>query len=202
MKKMYLVFAAIFIMAMIVARESAFSQDQNNYYTICSNWEAYFNSNPDLKLAEDGGYAAFVRWKEFWRTRVNNGDLTQKGSFNLYRQALDDYSAHLSTYQRPTTVFSDWHSLGPRQQDILAQNIGQVCSIYVDTVSDKTMRTIYIGTNSSGIWRTTDGGRNWNNITDNTSSVNGIVINGVTDITGGPEQSGYFVCISKFWIYK
>jgi hypothetical protein len=176
------------LVALIGFRKNVCAQQSDNYYTLCAQWDTYFNSNPALKLEEDGEYTAYVRWKDFWRTRVNNGDPTQNGSFDLYRRSFAAYANNLSYYQRSTQVFSDWHSLGPHQKDIPTQNIGQVCSLCIDTVSDKTMRTIYIGTNSSGIWRTTDGGQNWNNITDNTSSISGISVDGVTDIAVDPSN--------------
>ncbi len=163
--------------------EFAYSQDSDNYYTVCNNWNTFYNANPDLKLSEGGGYTKFIRWQEFWRSRVMSGNPADNGSFSLYGNAMKHYYENKEYFTRSTNIFSDWQFLGPKTSAI--QNIGQVSAVYVDTVSDKSMNTIYIGTNSSGIWRTMDGGHNWHNLTDGSS----FYINGITDIVGDPNNA-------------
>ena len=182
MKKFYFHLTLIATFMVVLASTHLVAQDADNYYTICKKWDQFYDSLPSLKVEEDGGYAQYLRWKDFWRTRVCNGDSASKGNFEHYQRAVNEYSAHLSAYQKSSIVFSDWHSMGPFHMP--TQNMGQVCAVYVDTLSDKTMKTIYVGTNASGLWRTMDGGANWNNISDNASWGNGLPIDGITDITG------------------
>jgi len=58
---------------------------------------------------------------------------------------------------------SDWVFLGPKGLD--EQHYGIVISIAVDK-SANDFNTIYAGTGSSGLWKTTDGGKTWKNISD------------------------------------
>lgn len=170
-------------LSIIASRENAFSQDTDNYYTIRDKWNTYYNSNPNLKLTEDGGYAHFLRWQEFWRTRVENGNTSENGSFSIYRNGIMNFYENKEYFTRSTNIYSDWHLLGPKISAI--QNIGLVSAVYIDTISDNSMNTIYIGTNSSGIWKTIDGGQNWRNLTDGSS----FYINGITDIVGDPNNA-------------
>jgi hypothetical protein len=158
-------------------------QTADNYYKQCEAWDAYFNSHKELITEEDGDYMQYLRWKEFWRTRINNGNTIQNGNFSIYRDAINGYMNEKSYYNRKTDrIYSDWHCLGPLTSSY--QDKGLISAIYVDTVNDKTLNTIYVGTNSSGIWRTTDGGLNWQNITD----WNDFYISGITEIVGDPEH--------------
>ncbi len=56
---------------------------------------------------------------------------------------------------------SDWTSLGPYHDDSYS-NLGRVVSVWV---SPDDPDYVLAGTRSSGIWRTTDGGDHWGNIT-------------------------------------
>jgi len=168
---------------LILLSQSGSAQSQDNYYTICKELNSYYNSNPKLKAEEDGGYMEFLRWKEFWRNRVYNGDSLNKGKFSPYIAALTN-SLKNRIASGNNNLFSVWFPLGP---DTITSSMcaGQVSALYVDTISDKTMNTIYIGTSSSGIWKTTDGGINWMNVTDGST----LLINGITSIVGDPNNS-------------
>ena len=172
MKKM-ISFGVVTIMTCMIVNISI-AQENGNYYRQCRKWEAYFNANPNLKNEEDGDYKQFERWKEFWRTRVNISDTNQNEQFSIYRDAINAYVRQSSTYQgNIERIYSDWHCLGPVSSS--QQDIGQISAIYVDTVNDKMNNIIFVGTNSSGVWKTIDGGLNWRNITDwNDFYLNGI----------------------------
>lgn len=59
----------------------------------------------------------------------------------------------------PAFLTSDWQCLGPYEYD--ASRMGKVMSIWADP---QNINTLYAGTSSSGLWKTTDAGLNWANV--------------------------------------
>jgi hypothetical protein len=182
MKNLIAVFRFGVVLSLLVNVFQVNSQISDNYYVIRDSLEAYYNAHPELKDEEDGDYSQFRRWQSFWQTRIYNGDSLLSGSFECSRRALEQFRKDRDNFNQSTIINSDWHCLGPN--NIPTQNIGLVLSLYVDTVSDKTRNTIYIGSSTSGIWKTTNGGSNWHNVTD----PSGMLLLGVTDITGDPKD--------------
>lgn len=178
----------------ICTRKSVNAQNSDNYYVIRDSLESYYNSHPSLKQEVDGEYAQFIRWEEFWKDRVYGGDQSAYGSLRLFGTALKDYLNNISYFQRPTLIGSDWHCLGPDIVDTF-QYRGKVMSVFVDTAIDHSMNTIYLGTEASGIWKTTDGGSNWHNVTD----PSGIPLLGIRDITGDPNNGNIIYAATGFY---
>ena len=195
MKKNYMFITVLVIIMTIFYSKLGKAQSFDNYYVMVDSLESYFNSHPDLKQEDDGEYAQFIRWKMFWGDRVYGGDASKKGSFQLFKEAAKNYQDNINYYQRSTLIGSDWHCIGPN--NLSNYNFrGLVSSVYVDTAADKNMNTIYIGTNASGIWKTTDGGLNWHNVTDPT----GITLLGICDITGDPNNGNIIYASTGFFV--
>ncbi len=194
MKKSNAFITVMIILMIIVGSKPAIAQKTDNYYVIADSLDAYFNAHPDLKQKDDGEYAQFIRWKEFWRNRVYGQDSNARGSFTLFRKAVKDYLDKKDYYNRSTIIGSDWHCLGP--DHITEPKRGLISCLYVDTAADKNMNTIYIGTNASGIWKTIDGGFNWHNVTDPT----GIPLLGISDITGDPNNGNVIYAATSFFV--
>ncbi len=161
---------------------SGFSQPEDNYYSIITKMQTYFDAHPALKNSQDGEYAAFQRWCALWKNRVDGFDQDSSGSFNIARQAWQQYLSNKDQFSSSVVTGVDWKCIGPKS--LTYQNLGMVVSIYVDTINDKSKNTIYIGSATSGIWKTTDAGQNWHNCTDGS----GLAIIGVTDIKGDPTN--------------
>jgi hypothetical protein len=172
---------AISLLTFLIAN-AAYSQPADNYYSVKSAIQTYYNSHPELKSVTDGSYAHFLRWQEFWRTRVDNGSTSTSGDFSLYTKALGQFQELQAEYLNSSSMASNWQLLGPTNDHDLQVN-GLVSTVYIDTIADTSMNTIYIGTNSSGVWKTVNGGQTWRNITDDS----GFIINGITDIAGDPQ---------------
>lgn len=171
----------LFILLVSLLPFNGVSQINLNYYSLIHSWDSLYDANPDLKQEEDGGYTQYLRWKEYWKNRVYCEDTSKSGSFQIAFNAKKRYSTNKNSKSN-SLIAPNWRSIGPR--NLATQNLGLVSAVYVDTLIDKSMNTIYIGTNSSGVWKTVNGGLSWNNITD----ASGFILNGVTDITGDLNQ--------------
>ncbi len=183
MRQNYYLIIAIAILAVNTFGIRTFAQEGDNYYTLQKTMNDYYNTNPGLKDEEDGGYQQFIRWQEFWRYRVDCADTSLSGKFSNLRRAYDQYRQSQS-YLLSSINPSPWSYCGPVNVTT-GQNNGLVSAVYVDTLSSPTLKTIYVGTNASGIWKTVDGGQNWTNITD----ASGFFFVGVSDIKGDPTNS-------------
>ncbi|MCX6286758.1 MAG: hypothetical protein NTY96_06565 [Bacteroidetes bacterium] len=184
MRKLYFLIVTIIVMVLIVVSKSGYAQSHDNYYTICTQMDAYYDANHELKDSAESEYLNYIRWKHFWKDRVYSSDTTNNGSFGLIRDALIDYIDHYHYFHRTSGLYNDWHYIGPQGISNNLQVDGLVSAVYVDTINDQSMNTIYVGTNSSGIWKTTNGGAYWVNITDNSN----YSIIGINDICGDPAK--------------
>lgn len=159
-----------------------FGQGKINFFDIRSGWNSYYHLYPQQMFREGEGYKDFKRWEKFWLNRSMNADSSRNGDFNVYRKAMNEYSVNKEKFDKATMIAANWKYIGPT--GIHKQIQGLVNAIYIDTVNDNTLKTIYIGTNTSGIWKTTNGGQNWQNITDQS----GLSIIGINNITGDPTH--------------
>lgn len=183
------------VLLVSITIKTGFSQQSDNFYIVMDSLESHFNAHPELKQEEDGSYVQYLRWKEFWKDRVYGDDSSRNGSFQHFRAAAKTFTDNIHYYNRSTIIGSDWHNMGPNS--FTNYNFrGLISSVYVDTAADKNMNTIFIGTNSSGIWKTTDGGQHWYNVTDPT----GITLLGITDITGDPNDGNIIYASTGFFV--
>jgi len=159
------------------------AQSTLNFYTIRDGWEQYYQQNPELMSTPGSGYKDFKRWENFWQTRAYSFDTLSKGDFSLLGKALNEYYSGNGSNQDASIIAPNWRFIGP-ELDITVQAKGLVNAIYVDTINDRGMNIIYAGSNSSGIWKTTDGGDNWYNVTD----YSGVTPSGINNITGDPNN--------------
>ena len=137
------------------------SEPDANFYEIKEKFESYYALHPDT----DGGdneRAEFSRWVWFWQGRVDKAQTGIKsGSFVFANQALASYlQAPICT--SPGNSLSAWTPLGPLTQpnSTAKQNMGIINSLYVDPTNNNN---IFAGSNSGGLFKTTDGGATWTN---------------------------------------
>jgi len=126
-----------------------------------------FSGHPLFVLAQ--GRNAFhpaLKSRQYMRSEWFASSRTDSsGSMGSYLKALNTCQNELSSREIPGNYQSaQWYPLGPFKttHPVLAQ-LGLVSSIWIDT-SD--FKTIYAGSNTGGIFRTTDGGENWNSLSD------------------------------------
>jgi len=159
------------------------TQTQDSYFDAVQQWETYYDQHSDLKDPPSHEYKIYMRWKSFWDNRIYCSDSTISGTKHVIQNAMKFYLDNLDYYSDASGVGADWHQVGP-YYDTNQQN-GLVSAIWVDTIGDPSFQTIYIGTNSSGIWKTTNGGSDWINLTDRY----GLNLLGVSDIVGDPNNA-------------
>lgn len=156
--------------------------DGDNYFTLRNQAEAYFRNNDSLRSQEGSGYVDYVRWRWFWDDRID-----QDGSYQTAIQRMYEYldSQMSEGGQQGGGYTAGWHSLGPivndHPENASKALMGLVQSLWVDT-SD--FMKIYAGSNSGGLFLTSDGGENWSSLTDQIGAL------GVKDIivhAGNPD---------------
>ncbi len=153
--------------------------DYNNYYYYTQKMDNYYDSiiekSPDtVKIP---GLVDYQRQKEFWSTRVYNCD-TIIGDYSKYTEQLKKYIQNPSMAPSKNTT-NTWEFVGPK--NLSSHNNGIIVSLYIDPTD---INKILAGTNNSGMFRTTNGGQNWVNVTDNIS-MSGM---GVNDIAVNPNN--------------
>lgn len=120
------------------------------------------------------GYKQFQRWLYTAnKERTTDGVLVKQ---NDQMRALRSYKAkerannNLQTLA--TTTSGNWDELGPTYWDATQgwnPGVGRVTSIGVDATN---YNHIIVGGPNSGVWKTTDNGANWLNLTDDFQNVN------------------------------
>jgi len=175
------VVASLFITFIFVYTESL-AQDRLNFYSIRDGWNSYYQQHPEIMFEKGAGYKDFKRWERFWLDRTYGSDTARIGDFTQYREAMIEYKKNKGHYDDASILAPNWRFSGPTGVD--QQVHGLVNAVYVDTVNDESYHTIYVGTNSSGIWKTTDGGNHWSNVSD----YNELLISGINNITGDPNN--------------
>jgi hypothetical protein len=103
----------------------------------------------------------FRRWEYFSQSRCMYPGAPRGGSI----KGADDYMKSMNSFFVCDDGYSSspWSFQGPNPTPSSRQNIGIVISLAVHPTNQNI---IYAGSNTSGIWKTTNGGDSWINITD------------------------------------
>lgn len=127
-----------------------------------------------------------IAWDHyFWRFRLGT-DENYPGNTLEYGELMKD---NLPDYTCESDL-ADWSEVGPinvkntANQNIMAK--GRIVSVWVDTENNTN---ILVGTETAGIYRSTDGGDTWINVTDNLN-IYGV---GITDIKSCPGSNSYII---------
>ncbi len=100
---------------------------------------------------------------------------TVTGNYSKYVEQLKLYSQNPSLLPMAGTS-NTWEFVGPK--NLTSHNQGIIVSLYINP---NNINNVLAGTNNSGMFKTTDGGQNWVNVTDNMGTpglgVNDIAVN-------------------------
>lgn len=104
------------------------------------------------------GWKQFKRWEWYWEQRVN----PVTGAFPA-TSATDQYLSFVKEHPAAKASLGSWVSMGPNLTDGGYAGIGRVnCVAFHPTDNN----TLWVGTPSGGLWKTTDGGSTWTVLTD------------------------------------
>lgn len=130
--------------------------------------EAYFDA---FGKGRGTGYKSYKRWEyNALRMQDENGFLK---SPDYYYNTLENYNAYrnqLGQYSRMSSVAS-WEDLGPanwNQTSGWNPGVGRITSIAIEENNDNH---IIVGSQTGGVWKSTDGGSTWSVLTDNLSNI-------------------------------
>lgn len=112
-------------------------------------------------------YHPALKSKQYQRSEwFSSARVDSSGSMGSYLRAVNSVQQEAAGREVPGNYqATQWYPLGPTKttHPVLAQ-LGLVSSIWIDT---SNFQTILAGSNTGGIFRTTDGGDNWNSLSDN-----------------------------------
>jgi len=131
-----------------------------NFYDLQSSFYRYWSGRSDYK---GNGYKVFKRWEYINESRVLPDGKLQSPDF-----VLKEYKRYMSANDGVKSAAGNWSISGPTQYFI--NNTGQPTGmgrINAIAFHPTDVNTIYIGAPSGGIWKTTNGGGTWENLTGN-----------------------------------
>jgi photosystem II stability/assembly factor-like uncharacterized protein len=178
----------------------------NNYYKLHKPQTAPDRENP---------YLHWKRWEKWARSHTdesgnlaNVAALTQAASESLnarYGPPAPPSAAYRVEGVSPNSTNSAsgfWTPLGPFTNTVLANGLEGVGRMDRIAFHPTDPNTIFVGSPGGGLWKTTDGGANWNCITNNIPliAIAGIAVNYnnpniiyILTGDGDSHRAGYFV---------
>ncbi len=141
-------------------------QDPNvKFYDLQNQFNKYWENRTDYK---SNGYNVFKRWEYINSSRVLNNGMLQSPEHvsNEYLMYMETFNKKNSNTKRSTS--GTWSLLGPNSY--FTNNTGQPTGmgrISAIAFHPSSSSTIYIGTPSGGIWKSTNSGSTWSSISGN-----------------------------------
>jgi photosystem II stability/assembly factor-like uncharacterized protein len=153
--------------------ESLPAEQRDDFYTIQKSFNAFWK---DRDTREKGkGWKQFKRWEWFWEQRVYpDGQLPDP--MHLYRESLREQERRA---HNPGRAAGTWTEMGPYESPGGYNGLGRLNCVRPDPFNEYT---IWVGSASGGLWKTTDAGFTWTTTTDELPSL------GVTDIVIDPTN--------------
>lgn len=140
-------------------------QEFNDYWGPKNVVNGYYIENGERKKA--AGWKQFKRWEYYWESRVDpqTGAFPKTGRAEIYQQIQKSNGSR--------NVSGNWQSLGPNSTTGGYAGIGRINVVGFRTGDNNTL---YAGSPSGGLWKTTDDGGSWTVLTDDNAVL------GVSDI--------------------
>lgn len=122
------------------------------------NVENGFYTDENGKKQKAHGWKQFKRWEYLWESQVDikTGKFPDVNPIDIYKTWNQT-----QTYKAPKSA--NWEVLGPNTSDGGYAGIGRINTVgFHPTDND----TYWIGAPAGGLWKTTDNGSTWSNLTD------------------------------------
>ncbi len=136
-----------------------------NFFEIRKAFYSYWQGRPTHR---GDGYKPFKRWEYYWQSRVN-----ADGSFPPAGQIYREYKRFAAEQPEGTGFKSgnaNWLELGPKTRVDVGGYVG-IGRLNAIACHPTDTSIVYTGAPSGGLWKSTDGGRNWAVLTDHMPSL-------------------------------
>jgi len=134
---------------------------ENSYAEIVEALDEYFEIGvvEATELEEDGDKVKYLRWKHYWRDRLDeNGDFPSGKAID----EVIDLKKELADRTSKNNM-GDWMSLGPFSRSGGYWGVGRTMAIDFHPTDSYTF---FVGAAKGGIWKTMDGGRSYESLGD------------------------------------
>jgi hypothetical protein len=159
-----------------------------NFFDVCSKVDSIILFEDTSSLTahrlsgapelEDDERSNYYRWQQKWIRRIDETGHYYK-PYAEYKKYLENGITSSCIDNSKSGIV--WKNIGPDATP-LEENIGYVGAIWVNP---ENSNIILAGSPSGGVFRSTDGGLNWVNTTDD----EGFSLFGITDIVSHPQNS-------------
>ncbi|MBV7267973.1 T9SS type A sorting domain-containing protein [Winogradskyella luteola] len=165
----------ILLLAFSLFTFSAFCQDYRELiaegiHTVEYISEVAENHFDTVGRSRGTGYKPFKRWQYFAERSMDETGKLKSPEF--YYNELQNYNARINSEGLAArTVVGTWEDMGPTYWNATSgynPGVGRITSIAVD---DNNIDHIIVGSQTGGVWRSTDGGTSWTVLTDNLSNI-------------------------------
>jgi photosystem II stability/assembly factor-like uncharacterized protein len=156
-----------------------------NFYDIQKSFNDYWNDkniNHETPKEDRLGWKQFKRWEWFWEQRVYpTGEFPPRG--HVFEEYLE-YQKKNKSNKKDKTQNTEWNFLGPSSAPGGYEGMGRLnCVIEHPDYNGTTNQTIWVGSASGGIWKTTNDGSTW------TSNTDELAVLGMGDLVIDPIDS-------------
>jgi len=153
----------------------------NDYWEPFNIKDGYYIDSQGEKV-KAGGWKQFRRWEWYWENRI----VKETGLFPE-TSASEELEKYLKENPAGKSGSGNWTSLGPTTTTGGYAGLGRLnCVGFVSGDNN----SIYVGSASGGIWKTTNGGTSWTPLGDNNAVL------GVSDIVVVPGSSPHTIYIA------
>lgn len=156
---------------------SIYQIESDNFYSIVKEFDAYWK---DKTPGKGEGYKPFKRWEHFWGPRVY-----PTGTFPAPDVLYKEQQQYNSLYKgREEKLSPQWQEVGPKviPTNKLSYNSSGVGRLNCMEADPTNKDILWVGSAAGGLWRSTDGGKNWTTNTDLLPTL------GITDIAIHPTN--------------
>lgn len=140
----------------------------------------------DREAIRGKGFKQFKRYEWFWSTRMDAtgnfyAERLWKARQEKYQHFPNSFYASKKGLNRVMVNSSNWTNLGP--QTSIPSNGGGAGRVNCIVFDPTNSNTIYVGSPSGGLWKTTNGGTSWTSNTDELGTL------GVTHLAIDPANT-------------